>query len=62
MSGGAAIIKGSRYNKKMALAAMTFGSVASILGCIMAISLNATLLNVILLAVMLIAVISIFKK
>lgn len=61
MSGGAAIVKSARYNKKMVLAAMTAGSAAAILGCIMAISLNAMFLNIILIGVMIIAIISIFK-
>ena len=61
MSGGVSIVKGGLYNRKMALAAMVFGSVAAVLGVMLAISLNQLLLNIILLIVMLIAVISIFK-
>ena len=62
MSGGASIVKASRYNKKMVLSAMTAGSLAAITGCMMAVSLNALLLNIVLIAVMLIAIISIFRK
>lgn len=62
MSGGASIVRSARYNKKMVLAAMTAGSAAAILGCILAISLNALLLNIILICVMIIAIVSIFRK
>ncbi|MBR0114542.1 MAG: hypothetical protein IJM11_05115, partial [Firmicutes bacterium] len=62
MSGGVSIVKAGMYNRKMVLAAMTAGSAASILGVMLAISMNQTLLNILLLGVMLIAVISIFKK
>ena len=62
MSGGISIVRGGLYNRKMVLAAMTAGSLASILGVVLAISMNQMLLNILLLAVMLLAVISIFKK
>ena len=62
MSGGAAIVRSARYNRKMVLAAMTSGSAAAILGCILAVSLDAMLLNILLIAVMLIAIVSIFRK
>ncbi|MBR0140047.1 MAG: hypothetical protein IJM17_07160 [Firmicutes bacterium] len=62
MSGGVSIVKAGMYNRKMVLAAMTAGSVASILGVLMAISMNQLVLNILLLFVMLIAIISIFKK
>ena len=62
MSGGVSIVKGGLYNRKMVLAAMTAGSVAAVLGVMLAISMNQLLLNILLIIVMLIAVISIFKK
>ena len=62
MSGGAAIVKSARYNRKMVLAAMTAGSAAAILGCILAVSLNALVLNIVLIVVMIIAIVSIFRK
>ena len=62
MSGGVSIVKGGLYNRKMTLAAMTAGSVAAVLGVMLAISMNQLLLNILLIIVMLIAVISIFKK
>ena len=62
MSGGASIVRSARYNRKMVLAAMTAGSAAAILGCILAVSLNAMVLNIVLIIVMLIAIVSIFRK
>ena len=62
MSGGVSIIKGGLYNRKMVLAAMTAGSVAAVLGVLLAVSMNQLLLNILLIIVMLIAVISIFRK
>jgi len=62
MSGGASIVRAGHYHKKLVLSAMLAGSAAAILGCILAISLNALLLNIILMAVMIIAIISTFKK
>ena len=62
MSGGVSIVKAGLYNRKMVLAAMTAGSVASILGVVLAISMNQLLLNILLLIVMLIAVVSILKN
>jgi len=62
MSGGVSIVKAGMYNRKMVLAAMTAGSAASILGVMMAISMDQLILNILLLAVMLIAIVSIFKK
>lgn len=62
MSGGAAVIRAGLYNRKMVLAAMSAGSVAAVLGVMLAISMNQIILNILLLGVMLIAVVSIFKK
>ena len=62
MSGGVSIVRGGLYNRKLLLAAMTAGSAASILGVLLAISMDQLLLNILLLVVMLIAVISIFRK
>ena len=62
MSGGVSIVKGGLYNRKLVLAAMTAGSVAAVLGVLLAISMNQLLLNILLILVMLIAVVSIFKK
>ena len=62
MSGGVSIVRGGLYNRKMVLAAMTAGSAASVLGVMLAISMDPLLLNILLIIVMLVAVISIFKK
>ena len=62
MSGGTSIVKSARYNRKLVLSAMTAGSAAAILGCILAVSLNAMVLNILLIVVMLIAIISIFRQ
>ena len=62
MTGGVAIVKAGRYNRRLLLAAMTAGSVAAVLGVLLAVSMNQLLLNILLLIVMLIAVISIFRK
>ena len=62
VSGGVSIVKAGRYNRKMVLAAMTAGSVAAVLGVMLAISMNQLLLNILLLGVMLLAVISTFRS
>ena len=62
MSGGVSIVRGGLYNRKMVLAAMTAGSAASVLGVMLAISMDPLLLNILLIIVMLVAVISIFMK
>ena len=62
ISGGVSIVKAGLYNRKMVLASMTVGSVASVLGVMLAISMDQLLLNILLIIVMLIAVISIFRE
>ena len=62
MSGGISVIRSGLYNRRLVLAAMTAGSVAALLGVLLAVSLDPLLLNILLLAVMLIAVVSVFKK
>lgn len=62
MSGGIAIVRAGLYNRKLVLAAGTAGSVAAVLGVLLAVSLNQLVLNILLILVMLTAVISIFKK
>lgn len=62
MSSGFSLIKAGRYNRKLALAAMTAGSAAAVLGVMLAVSLDPLLLNILLLFVMLVAVISILKE
>ena len=62
MSGGISIVKGGLYSRKLVLAAMTAGSVAAVLGVLLAISINPLLLNILLIIVMLLAVVSIFRS
>ena len=62
VTGGVSIVKAGLYNRKLVLAAMTAGSLAAVLGVMLAISMDPLLLNILLLLVMLVAVISIFKK
>lgn len=62
VTGGVSIVKAGLYNRKLVLAAMTAGSLAALLGVMLAISMDPLLLNILLILVMLVAVISIFKK
>lgn len=62
MSSGFSLIKAGRFNRKLALAAMTAGSAAAVLGVTLAVSMDPLLLNILLLFVMLVAVISILKE
>ena len=55
-------MKAGLYNRKLVLAAMTAGSLAALLGVMLAISMDPLLLNILLILVMLVAVVSIFKK
>ena len=62
VTGGVSIVKAGLYNRKLVLAAMTAGSLAALLGVMLAISMDPLLLNILLILVMLVAVVSIFKK
>ena len=62
VTGGISIVKAGLYNRKLVLAAMTAGSLAAVLGVMLAISMDPLLLNILLILVMLVAVVSIFKK
>jgi uncharacterized membrane protein YfcA len=62
MSGGVSIVRGGMYNRRLVLAAMTAGSIAAVLGVLLAISINPLLLNILLIIVMLLAVVSIFRS
>ena len=61
LSGGIRIARDKRYNKKVVLAGVIFGSIGAAVGSVMAISLNPTLLNILLMGVMIIAIVSILK-
>ena len=62
VTGGISIVRAGLYNRKLILAAMTAGSLAALLGVMLAISMNPLLLNILLILVMLMAVVSIFKQ
>ena len=62
MTGGINVVRRKRYNKKMAVSAVTAGCVTAFIGTMLAISINAIVLNIILIGVILIAVISLIKK
>ena len=61
MFGGVAVLRGGRYHRKTACAAVVFGTLGAVLGCLFAISIDALLLNILLLGVMLVAVISFLR-
>jgi len=62
ISGGVSVVKSGLYQKKIVLAALTFGSLGAIVGTALAISIPALVLNVVLIAVMLIAIVSMVKN
>ena len=62
MGGAFSVLKNGRYHRKLSCAAVIFGSIGAIAGCIFAISVNALVLNILLIAVMLIAIVSLLKK
>ena len=61
MSGGLNVVPRKKYNPKLVLSSMTVGSVTAIIGCLLAISINAAILNAILLVVIAIAIISLIR-
>ena len=60
--GGLRVMPKKNYSPKLILSAMTAGSLAAIAGCLMAISVNATVLNVMLLIVIAVAIVSLIKR
>ena len=62
VTGGINVVRRKRYNKKMAVSAATVGCITAFIGCMLAISINATALNIILLIVIAIAVLSLVRK
>ena len=62
VTGGINVVRRKRYNKKMAVAAVTAGCITAFIGTMLAISIDAMVLNIILIGVILIAVISLIKK
>lgn len=62
IAGGVSVMKSGLYQKKMALAALFFGSAGAIIGTGLAIAIPALTLNVILIIVMIIAIISMVRR
>ena len=62
VTGGINVVRRRRYNKKMAISAITAGCVTAFIGTALAISINAMVLNIILIAVIGVAVVSLVKK
>ncbi len=62
VAGGISVMKSGLYQKKMALAALIFGSIGAIVGTTLAITIPALALNVILIIVMVIAIVSMIKS
>ena len=62
VTGGINVVRRRRYNKKLAVSAVTAGCVTAFIGTMLAISINATVLNLLLIGVILIAVITLIKK
>lgn len=61
LAGGISVMKSGSYQKKMAMAALVFGSLGAIVGTLLAISIPAIALNVILIIVMIIAIVSMMR-
>ena len=61
VAGGINVAPRKRYNPKLILSAMTAGSAAAIIGCVLAISISAAVLNVILLIVIAVAILSLIR-
>jgi len=61
LSGGIKVVKSGNYNKKFAFAAVTFGTLGSIVGTRFTVSLDANVLTVILIIMMVVATISMLK-
>ena len=61
VAGGINVAPRKKYNPKLILSAMTAGSAAAIIGCVLAISISAAVLNVILLIVIAVAILSLIR-
>lgn len=61
VAGGINVVPRKKYNPKLILSSVTAGSVAAVIGCLLAISINAAVLNVLLLIVIAVAIVSLIK-
>ena len=62
ITGGVDILKRKRYNKKVALSAVTAGSIGGVIGCSLAITIDQNILNIILIIVIITAIISLVRR
>ena len=62
ISGGINVVKRRRYNGKLALSAITAGSLGGVIGCSLAITIDQNVLNIILILVIITAIASLVKK
>ena len=62
ITGGINVVRRKRYNKKLALSAMTTGTIGAIIGCSLAITIEQNVLNIILIIVVMTAIVSLVKK
>lgn len=62
MSGSVEVIRGGRYHRKTVCAAVIFGSLGAVLGCLFTVAISPLALNVLLLAVMLVAIVTMLRK
>lgn len=61
VAGGINVAPRKKYNPKLILSAVTAGSIAAVIGCLLAISINAAVLNALLLVVIALAIVSLIK-
>ena len=61
MAGGVRVLRSGLYQKKIALAAVTFGTLGALAGTAFTVSLNATALSVILLAIMAVTAVTMLR-
>lgn len=62
VAGGINVAPRKKYNPKLILSAVTAGSIAAVIGCLLAISINVAVLNALLLVVIALAIVSLIKR
>ena len=62
IAGGINVVKRRRYNSKLALSALSAGSLGAIIGCSLTITINQNILNILLIIVIMTAIVSLIKK
>lgn len=61
MAGGVQVLRSGVYQKKIALAALSFGAIGALIGTVFTVNLDATTLSVILLAIMAITAVTMLR-